>query len=129
MKAGAADYLIKDQIDSANLERSIRYALENFRNLEALRESQRFLRSTIDALSAHIAILDNSGVIIEVNRAWHKYAKENHFLSFLCHKGDNYLDACNQNMAKNPKYCMAVIRGINAVINNNREEFTFEYSQ
>ncbi|HJW92547.1 MAG TPA: EAL domain-containing protein, partial [Thermoanaerobaculia bacterium] len=40
MKAGAADYLVKGQIDSQILERSIRYALEHNRTLEALRESE-----------------------------------------------------------------------------------------
>ena len=40
MKAGAADYLVKGQIDSQILERSIRYSLEHNRTLEALRESE-----------------------------------------------------------------------------------------
>src|SRR5207248_1331206 len=40
MKAGAADYLVKGQIDSQILERSIRYSLEQNRTLEALRESE-----------------------------------------------------------------------------------------
>jgi diguanylate cyclase (GGDEF)-like protein/PAS domain S-box-containing protein len=40
MKAGAADYLVKGQIDAQILERSIRYSLEHNRTLEALRESE-----------------------------------------------------------------------------------------
>ncbi len=40
MRAGAADYLIKGQIDAPLLERSIRYALEQSRTLHALRESE-----------------------------------------------------------------------------------------
>ena len=40
MRAGAADYLIKGQIDAKLLERSIRYALEQSRTLHALRESE-----------------------------------------------------------------------------------------
>jgi diguanylate cyclase (GGDEF)-like protein/PAS domain S-box-containing protein len=40
MKAGAADYLLKGQIDAQILERSIRYSLEQNRTLEALRESE-----------------------------------------------------------------------------------------
>ncbi|HYC89792.1 MAG TPA: EAL domain-containing protein [Thermoanaerobaculia bacterium] len=40
MRAGAADYLIKGQIDAPLLERSIRYALEQSRTLRALRESE-----------------------------------------------------------------------------------------
>ncbi len=40
MNAGAADYLVKGQIDGQILERSIRYSLEQNRTLEALRESE-----------------------------------------------------------------------------------------
>ena len=40
MRAGAADYLVKGQIDAPLLERSIRYALEQSRTLHALRESE-----------------------------------------------------------------------------------------
>ncbi|MEA2165382.1 MAG: hypothetical protein QOK37_3509 [Thermoanaerobaculia bacterium] len=40
MQAGAADYLVKGQLDAQLLERSIRYSLEQNRTLEALRESE-----------------------------------------------------------------------------------------
>jgi diguanylate cyclase (GGDEF)-like protein/PAS domain S-box-containing protein len=40
MRAGAADYLLKGQIDAQLLERSIRYSLEQSRTLHALRESE-----------------------------------------------------------------------------------------
>ena len=43
---------------------------------EALRESQRFLRSSLDALSGHIAVLDESGTILEVNAAWRRFADQ-----------------------------------------------------
>jgi diguanylate cyclase (GGDEF)-like protein/PAS domain S-box-containing protein len=40
MEAGAADYLIKGEVDAQLLERSIRYALAQSRTLDALRESE-----------------------------------------------------------------------------------------
>jgi diguanylate cyclase (GGDEF)-like protein/PAS domain S-box-containing protein len=40
MREGAADYLVKGQIDAPLLERSIRYALEQNRTLRALQESE-----------------------------------------------------------------------------------------
>jgi len=40
MNTGAADYLVKGRIDASTLERSIRYALERAKTLDALRESE-----------------------------------------------------------------------------------------
>ena len=49
MKAGAADYLIKGQIDAPLLERTIRYAVERKRTEETLRENQEFVQRIADA--------------------------------------------------------------------------------
>jgi diguanylate cyclase (GGDEF)-like protein/PAS domain S-box-containing protein len=40
MQAGAADYLVKGEIDATSLERAIRYAINRAQTLEALRESE-----------------------------------------------------------------------------------------
>jgi diguanylate cyclase (GGDEF)-like protein/PAS domain S-box-containing protein len=40
MRAGAADYLVKGRFDASVLERAIRYAVEHFRTLQALRLSE-----------------------------------------------------------------------------------------
>ena len=37
-------------------------------------EAEALLRSTLDALSAHIAVLDEAGTIIAVNQAWRAFA-------------------------------------------------------
>ncbi|MFW5955129.1 MAG: response regulator [Rhodothermales bacterium] len=53
MAAGAADYLVKGQIDSQLLERSIRYARERKRADERIREQAAFLEKARDAISAY----------------------------------------------------------------------------
>ncbi len=50
MEAGAADYLVKGRVEAPLLERSIRYALEKARNLEAQRELQRDLAARVREL-------------------------------------------------------------------------------
>ena len=40
---------------------------------EAIRDSENFLRSTIDSISAHIAIVDENGEIITINKAWESF--------------------------------------------------------
>jgi signal transduction histidine kinase/CheY-like chemotaxis protein len=47
MKAGAADYLVKGQIDAALLERALRYAVERQRDQDALRQMHAALEDRV----------------------------------------------------------------------------------
>ncbi|MEX0745448.1 MAG: response regulator [Phycisphaeraceae bacterium] len=51
MRAGAADYLIKDHLHASGLERSVRYALERYRLQDALEEQARSVRELARQLS------------------------------------------------------------------------------
>lgn len=62
MEAGAADYLLKGEIDAPTLERSVRYAFA--RALRALSESERRLRSLLHNGSDIITVLDVRGVVL-----------------------------------------------------------------
>jgi serine phosphatase RsbU (regulator of sigma subunit) len=55
MRRGAADYLVKGNIDAAVLERSIRYALEHNKTLEQLRASRDSLYTTTQKLEKALA--------------------------------------------------------------------------
>ena len=50
---------------------------DRVRREDALRDAQQFFRSSIDALSNHIAVLDEAGVILAVNDAWRRFADDN----------------------------------------------------
>ena len=50
MRAGAADYLVKGQIEPEDLERSIRYALDRMEAQQALRASEERHRAMFDHL-------------------------------------------------------------------------------
>jgi two-component system cell cycle sensor histidine kinase/response regulator CckA len=62
MRIGAADYLIKDQITPALLERSIRYAIHRA-------QSHENIRSLLDSTFEGIVLHDKQGLILEINRA------------------------------------------------------------
>ena len=68
MEAGAADYLIKGQIDRPLLERSIRYAVQHARTLEALRASETKYRQMVETTAEGVWILDGQLRASYVNR-------------------------------------------------------------
>ncbi|CAN5507487.1 hypothetical protein BH10PSE16_BH10PSE16_17980 [soil metagenome] len=91
---------------------------------EALRESQRFLRSCLDALSGHIAVLDASGTILEINEAWSRFAIENQ--ATCASVGANYLQHCgdlSSSGGETPVYA----QGIRDVIAGRQTHFEMEY--
>jgi PAS domain S-box-containing protein len=92
----------------------------------ALLESKHFLRSALDALPSHIAILDESGTIIEVNAAWNRYAKENGFKGGHS-VGMNYLKVCDVASGNHAKEAPEVAEGIRAVIAGQCSQFQVEY--
>ncbi len=89
----------------------------------ALQESRYFLRCTVDALSAQIAILDEKGVIIETNQAWQRFARENGG-GECCSVGENYLGVCTFP----PGEASPAAEGIRSVMAGQIEEFSLEYS-
>jgi two-component system sensor histidine kinase/response regulator len=75
MQLGAADFLVKDQITPALLERSIRHAMEQGRTLDELRRQQDELqaselrfRSVVQSASDAIILADDHARIIFWNR-------------------------------------------------------------
>ena len=93
----------------------------------ALLESKRFLQSTLNALTSHIAILDEHGTIIEVNAAWDRFASENDFKGALRGVGDNYLQLCDASSGKFSEEATVVAAGIRAVMAGQQDEFHLEY--
>jgi PAS domain S-box-containing protein len=93
---------------------------------EVLLESQAFLQSTLDALSAHIAILDETGTIIAVNAAWRNFAQANGLSGDVFALGKNYLQVCDE--ATTGADTRALAEGIRHVMAGTREEFYLEYA-
>jgi PAS domain S-box-containing protein len=73
-----------------------RSVVQHERSEAALRESERFVRATVDAVDAMIAVLDADGVIMSVNRAWRLHGGEEEPVGppGLGDVGTNYLAAC-----------------------------------
>jgi PAS domain S-box-containing protein len=93
----------------------------------ALKESERFAQATLDALSEHIAVLDDAGTIIAVNRAWRAFAESNLPLVSDINPGTNYLAVCDGARGPYAEDAAAVAAGIRAVISGARSAFELEY--
>ena len=72
MKAGASDYLVKGQISSSLLERSIRHALERKRTEEALVTAKDYAENLINSSIDMIVATNTDGMITEFNPAAQK---------------------------------------------------------
>lgn len=69
LRLGAADYLVKSELEPQILERSIRYALERTNVLKALRQSERRYRRVFEESKDMLFISDLKGRILDFNQA------------------------------------------------------------
>jgi PAS domain S-box-containing protein len=69
LNIGAADYLIKENLNPSTLDRSLRYALKQAKTIKALKESEHKFRAIFDKSKDPILISDYSGKIYDINTA------------------------------------------------------------
>jgi PAS domain S-box-containing protein len=67
MKLGAADFLSKDKLDSALLERSIRYSIKHFKTLQQLREREAQMSAFMKNVPCAVYMKDLEGHYIYAN--------------------------------------------------------------
>jgi DNA-binding CsgD family transcriptional regulator len=97
------------------------------RSVKPLSFSDELARTVIDSLSAHIAILDETGVILETNKAWRTYAVKSGLPENCDHRGVNYLKICDATTGSDAADAGNVALGIRAVIRGDLPEFLFDY--
>ena len=91
------------------------------------RESELFARSTLDSLSAHIAIIDESGTIVAVNKAWRDFAHANAVSGQNYAEGANYLRVCDSATGEYSEEANPFAQGIRSVLSGEHEKFQLEY--
>jgi PAS domain S-box-containing protein len=119
---------IRDQAGQMLGVRGVTFEVTDRKNAEAeLLESKRFLQSALDALSAHIGILDQEGRILAVNAAWNRFAAINGLAEGGYGVGANYLEVCHHASGDCSAEASAVARGIREVIAQRVPDFQLEY--
>jgi PAS domain S-box-containing protein len=89
---------------------------------EQLARASEFWQGTLDSLTAHVAVLDDSGDIVSVNQAWRRFAlSEGGSGDYI---GTNYVAVCES--AKDP-LATQIAAGLREIIAGAREEGEWEY--
>src|SRR5690242_4819060 len=80
----------------------------------------------LDALTAHVAIVDPAGTIVAVNAAWLTFARANGFAGDPG-VGANYLAVCDAARGRETDWARAAAAGIRDVATGRRPTFHLEY--
>uniref|UniRef100_A0A7C4ASZ5 PAS domain S-box protein n=1 Tax=Desulfomonile tiedjei TaxID=2358 RepID=A0A7C4ASZ5_9BACT len=90
-------------------------------------EQLRLLQSIIDALSAHVAVLDDQGRIILVNEAWRRFADRNGMTWDNGGVGTNYLETCKNASGPHSEEAADVLEAIRSILSGKTTTYHKEY--
>ena len=82
----------------------------------------------LDALPAHIALLDAQGAIISVNEAWREFARENALQSPGYGVDLDYLKTCDGTRGADSVEARAAAKGMRSVLSGESKIFSLEYA-
>jgi len=94
---------------------------------EKARVGELFSRDILNSFSAHVAVLNKNGTIVEVNNAWENFARLNSADEELNRTGvgQNYLNVCDSNSGD---IDLAKIKtNLSAILIGELKQFTIEY--
>ncbi|MBK9014863.1 MAG: PAS domain S-box protein [Saprospiraceae bacterium] len=123
-------------------EPSIKSFVVNYEDITERRELEIELENTvhdlikaddrqsaiINSLRANIALLNQDGIIIEVNEAWKRFADDNQLVSKNYGVGDNYVEISEKAACAGEKTGGEVANGIRDVLAGKVAEFSLEYT-
>ena len=97
-------------------------AQEQLRHIEAEKQA-----ALLNALPAHIAMLDHQGIIVSVNSAWGRFAGEDVLQGSEYGVGVNYLHFCANARGEHSSEARQVAEGIRSVLDGGAKGFSIEY--
>jgi hypothetical protein len=84
-----------------------------------------FTREILDALQANAAILDETGAVIEVNKRWRRYGRQNGATSDYL--GVNYLAVCEGAARTGDRRAARVWKGLDRLLAGHTDHFGLAY--
>ncbi|MBA3986213.1 MAG: PAS domain S-box protein, partial [Flavobacteriales bacterium] len=95
---------------------------------QKLYESETFNKGVLSSLSSHISVIDESGTLIAVNKAWNNFAKANGITTLeRVSKGSNYFDVCKRAIENGDSDAAQALAGILSVFKEEKKYFEMEY--
>jgi PAS domain S-box-containing protein len=95
---------------------------------KALAKSDAFSKGVLASLSSCVAVIDERGEIITVNKAWENFATENGVTTLeRVTRGANYFDVCNKAAAAGDDIAAQAVKGIQSVLRKEIKVFELQY--
>jgi two-component system sensor histidine kinase/response regulator len=94
----------------------------------ARREAAETQAALLNALPAHVALIDPGGVILAVNKSWRCFATANVLQGPELGLGQNYVDACERVRGDCSAEAQAAAIGIRRVLEGEAGAFAMEYA-
>lgn len=82
----------------------------------------------LDSLTANVALVDSTGVIVKANAAWKCFANDNRCSDRSHYVGANYLAVCEEAVRRDgDPTAAAALNGIRGVLRHEQKSFQLEY--
>ncbi|MGF2412059.1 PAS domain-containing sensor histidine kinase [Ferruginibacter sp.] len=120
---------LRIQPDSeGNIQAVVRDITERKRTEQSLLESKAFNQSILTSITSHIAVVDKSGTIVSVNKAWDDFSEKNGECALeRTGVGSNYIEVCKKSVAAGEAFAANALNGFYKVLNNELPIFEMEY--
>jgi hypothetical protein len=82
---------------------------------------------SLDELPEHTAIVENSGAIVAVNKAWKRFARDDGAELSKVSEGANYLDVCERATGEQSDDAQSFGEGLRSVLSGREGRFAMEY--
>lgn len=90
-------------------------------------DSTAYGRAMVDALGSPVALVDQAGMIVEVNRAWSSFADEGDGDPAATGVGTSYLSVCDRAARDGDVDGRLVALGLRDVLSGHASRFTYDY--
>jgi PAS domain-containing protein len=102
-------------------------AKEDYRQLVLRLRAGEEQEVFLDELPEHTAMVDRSGAIVALNKAWKRFAEDNEADLSKVSEGANYLDVCERATGEQSQYAQSFAEGLRSVLSGREERFAMEY--